>query len=115
MEVPHLEALSVWGLPHMNNKYRCESRRATPWEDNPNATPVEKFIDGCTKDNYDKKHTRPGDDREIGLLNSFTPSTCRLCNSTNIIRYGKTAARLIRYRCKDCGKTFTIITGTIFD
>lgn len=115
VEVPHLEALSVWGLPHMNNKYRCDSRRATPWEDKLNATPVEKFIDGCTKDNYDKKHTRPGDDREINLLNSFIPSTCRLCNSTNIIRYGKTAAGLIRYRCKDCGKTFTIITGTIFD
>ena len=49
VEVPHLEALSVWGLPHMNNKYRCESRRATPWEDNPNATPVEKFIDGALR------------------------------------------------------------------
>ena len=105
VEVPHLEALSVWGLPHMKNNYRCTSRRATPWEDNPKATLVEKFIDGCTRDNYYKKHTSPGDAREMSLLNSFTPNSCRLCKSINIMKYGKTATGLIRYRCKDCGKT----------
>ena len=69
---------------------------------------------GCTRDNYDKKHIAPGDEREIALLNSFAPKCCPKCGSVQTIRYGKTNAGLIRFRCKDCGGTFTIITGTIF-
>ena len=70
---------------------------------------------GCTRDNYDKKHIAPGDEREIALLNSFAPKCCPKCGSVQTIRYGKTNAGLIRFRCKDCGGTFTIITRTIFD
>ena len=56
--------------------YRFYSRRATPWEGLTNATPVEKFIDVCTKDNYSKKHTSPGDSKEVAFLNSVIPSNC---------------------------------------
>ena len=70
---------------------------------------------GCTRDNYDKKHIAPGDEREIALLNSFAPKCCPKCGSVQTIRYGKTNTGLIGFRCKDCGGTFNIITGTIFD
>lgn len=35
-------------------------------------------------------------------------------DSGNIIKYGRTAKGLQRYRCKTCGKTFSENTGTIF-
>lgn len=95
--------------------YRFYSRRATPWEGLTNATPVEKFIDVCTKDNYSKKHTSPGDSKEVAFLNSVIPSNCPGCGNTDIIKFGNTAAGIVRYKCKSCRKTFTPITGTIFD
>lgn len=92
-----------------------QSRRATPWDDKVKKTPIEKFIIGCTRDNYDKRHISPGDDRELELLNSFTPSVCANCGSISFIKHGRTGTGLIRYRCKECGQTFTVLTGTIFD
>ncbi len=53
--------------------------------------------------------------REIEFLNSYEPSKCCNCGSKAIIRHGITKVGLIRYKCKECGKTFTSITGTIFD
>ena len=41
----------------------------------------------------------------------LTPKWLIQADSNN----GRTNAGLIRFRCKDCGGTFTIITGTIFD
>lgn len=92
-----------------------QSRRATPWDNKVKKTPIEKFIIGCTRDNYDKRHIAPGDDRELELLNSFTPSVCANCGSISFIKHGRTGTGLIRYRCKECGQTFTVLTGTIFD
>lgn len=39
---------------------------------------------------------------------------CPHCNSRNVVRFGKTKQGTQRYRCKDCGKTFTATTGTLF-
>ncbi|MGN0831185.1 MAG: hypothetical protein ACI4NI_07820 [Candidatus Ornithospirochaeta sp.] len=94
---------------------RNQSRRATPWDDKSDRTPIEQFIVDCTRDNYEKKHIAPGDDRELSLLNSFAPSFCANCGSISFIKYGRTNTGLTRYRCKECGKTFTVLTGTIFD
>ena len=94
---------------------KYQSRRATPWDDKKDRTPIEEFIAGCTRDNYDKRHIAPGDEREIALLNSFAPSQCAICGSGSFIKYGKTGVGLTRYKCRDCGGTFTVITGTIFD
>lgn len=39
---------------------------------------------------------------------------CIYCGSKNVIKYGwRGPAR--RYKCKNCGKTFTDTTGTIFE
>ena len=94
---------------------KYQYRRATPWDDKKDRTPIEEFIVGCTRDNYDKRHIAPGDEREVSLLNSFVPYLCPKCSSGSIIKYGKTGVGLTRYKCKDCSGTFTVITGTIFD
>lgn len=39
---------------------------------------------------------------------------CPHCNSKNVVRFGKTKQGTQRYCCKDCGKTFTATTGTLF-
>ncbi|CAH0319409.1 hypothetical protein SRABI96_05388 [Peribacillus sp. Bi96] len=45
--------------------------------------------------------------------------TCTHCHSNNAVRFGKYSVKLgmqtierQRYRCKDCGKTFTDVTNT---
>lgn len=39
---------------------------------------------------------------------------CPHCNSNLVVRFGKTKQGSQRYRCKDCGRTFTASTGTLF-
>jgi transposase-like protein len=34
--------------------------------------------------------------------------TCRRCESTNVIRYGKNISGTQQFRCKNCGKTFVL-------
>ena len=52
---------------------------------------------------------------EDKLINSFVPETCPGCNSVHFQKYGRTRNNIQRYRCNDCGKTFTPVTGTVFD
>ena len=101
------------GLPTMN--YTSDSRRRTPWTGKTDVTPVQRFIDSCNSTNYDKKHPRVKDSLEQDLLNDYPATVCRHCGSTKFKAYGKTAAGTKRYYCKDCHKTFTVITNTIFD
>ncbi len=91
------------------------SRKETPWTGREDATAMERFIDGCNHSNYYKKHPNAGNELERGLLNSYRPSCCRSCGSESIKVHGYTAAGIRRYKCRECGRTFTIITGTIFD
>lgn len=101
------------GLPTMNSK--SESRRRTPWTGNDDATPVQRFIDSCNTANYDKKHPSVKDSLERELLDNYQVKECRHCGSKSFQSYGKTAAGTRRYYCKDCHRTFTILTNTIFD
>ena len=94
---------------------RSGSRKDTPWTGKEDATAVEKFIDRCNHSNYYKKHPRAGSEIEREMLNSFRPERCRHCGSELIKVHGYTATGIRRYKCRSCGKTFTPITGTIFD
>ncbi|MCR5010973.1 MAG: IS1595 family transposase [Lachnospiraceae bacterium] len=38
---------------------------------------------------------------------------CFECGSTHVVRHGKTADGIQRYRCRDCGKTFVITSNSI--
>ena len=55
---------------------------------------------------------------DLAEVGDFCPNdSCpdaRKTDSGNIIKYGRTAKGLQRYRCKTCGKTFSENTGTIF-
>ncbi len=97
----------------MSNK--TDSRRRTPWTGQSDATPMQHFIDSCNTANYEKKHPSVKDSLERELLDKYSVSACRHCGSKNIKSYGQTAAGTNRYYCKDCHKTFTAITNTIFD
>lgn len=101
------------GLPTMN--YKSDSRRRTPWTGKDDATPMQRFIDSCNTANYNKKHPLVKDSPERELLNAYTVEACRHCGSKKIKAFGTTSAGTKRYYCKDCHKTFTVLTNTIFD
>ena len=97
----------------MSNKF--DSRRRTPWTGDLDATPMEQFIDSCNTANYEKKHPLVKDSLEKELLDNYPVTVCRHCGSKKFKSFGRTAAGTKRYYCKDCHKTFTVITNTIFD
>ncbi|MDA3821184.1 MAG: hypothetical protein PF450_01040 [Bacteroidales bacterium] len=92
-----------------------KSRRRTPWSGVENATTLQSFIDECTQNNYHKKHPKPTETGEAELLISFDIAECRRCGSSKIQKFGYTPNGIRRYRCKECGRTFTVLTDTIFD
>jgi transposase-like protein len=94
---------------------RSKSRRKTPWSDAPEATALQAFIDESNQDNYHRKHPGISDTGEVELLNSMGVQECRHCCSTAIQRFGFTSNGVRRFRCKDCRRTFNILTNTIFD
>lgn len=49
------------------------------------------------------------------MINSFKSKRCHLCGSENFIAYGHTKNGIQRYKCLDCGRSFTMTTNTIFD
>lgn len=99
----------------MMTKHTTSSRKRTPWTGSSEATPLQSFIDTSNASNYGKKHPSISDNEESTMLNSYSPNACRYCQSPRIQKYGFTGNHVRRYRCSDCGKTFTVTTGTIFD
>jgi len=112
--VPTPILLLQMGLPNMNNM-KSSSRKMTPWSLNDAATPLQRFIDSVNQRNYDNRHPSLVSSGETEFINSYEQKSCRHCGSAKIRKFGKTGNGIIRYRCNDCGKTFTPITNTIFD
>jgi len=96
-------------------KHNTPSRKRTPWTGKNEATPLQSFIDTTNLINYEKKHPSILDTEESLLLNSYSPNTCRYCQSQRIQKYGFTKNYVRRYRCSDCNRIFMVTTGTIFD
>ena len=100
----------------MNDDYfKTKSRRLTPWTERRNSTPLESYIDLCTGRDYDHRHPAILDSGEAAFLNTYELATCRLCGSESIVKDGFSETGIRRYRCKKCGRRFTVITNTIFD
>lgn len=106
--------LNCIGPPPMNN-IKTSSRRVTPWTDDKSATPLQSSIDTWNHYNYERRHPSVSEAGESKLINSIPLTVCRHCSGSNIIRHGLTSTGILRYKCKDCGKTFTALTNTIFD
>ena len=90
------------------------SRRKTPWDAKPGLTPVELFIKSNYLTHYDEKHPHLNQTNEAELINSYPVTECPYCASHKLIRSGFDSNGIQMYRCKDCGRRFTRITGTIF-
>ena len=99
----------------MKSKIRTRSQRSTPWDSLPSLTPSQEFI----RDNYQRHcyshHSSLSSSDEAALLNHYQPEKCPDCGSVNFHKDGTTANGLQRYRCNHCGRSFSIITGTIFE
>ncbi len=96
------------------NKYYSPSRRRTPWTDREGCTSVQSFIDMQVQSLYEERHGRLMSSMENDLFNSVEVSRCRHCGSERIARNGRTSNGVSRYICRGCGKTFTPMTGTLF-
>lgn len=99
-----------------NEKYKSrKSRKVTPWDDVEAKTPTQQFLYDHYKSHYAERHPKLITTGEDSLINSFIPETCPHCGGTSFQKYGRTRNNIQRYKCPDCGKTFTPVTGTIFD
>ena len=99
----------------MKENIYSRSRRRTPWTDKASVTPLESFLDNHAAEEYSRRHPRISDTEESELLNAFEPAACPYCKKGRYKRYGYLRTGLRRYRCLDCGRTFTILTGTLFE
>lgn len=87
----------------------------TPWDTNPNKSAVQQFLIDKYQERYIDRHPVLSATGEEDVINSFPPSTCPYCNADSIVKRGFTKNGVQRYKCHACEKTFTPITGTIFD
>jgi len=99
----------------MTKKKETKSRRRTPWTGAYETTPMQGFIETCTKDAYESKHPKIKGSAEIPLLNSIPVEGCRKCGSSHIKKRGFTSNGLQRYKCLDCDCSFNVLTNTLFD
>jgi transposase-like protein len=88
---------------------------ATPWDiyDESELTPTQLLIKKSHKSAYEFRHEQFAFDTEF--FNSFIRDSCPLCGSENIKMFGHEHSGMQRYRCSNCNKTFTPVTGTIFE
>jgi transposase-like protein len=92
-------------------------RRSTPWDgmNEEDKTPTQRFLSDRYKAHYEERHPILKETDEATLINSVIPDSCPYCSDDSFSRFGLTGNGVQRYRCKACGRTFTPITGTIFD
>ena len=98
-------------MPQSNHK----SRRKTPWDNTVERTPVQEYLHTEYEKAYQQRHQTLADSGEVSLINSFVPKVCPYCESVRLGKTGFTRNGIQRYRCYACGKTFTPVTGTIFE
>lgn len=76
---------------------------------------MQAFMEECTKAEYESKHPALKNTPELLLVNVFAPKNCGHCGSKGFVKRGFTANGIQRYKCLSCGKTFNVLTGTVFD
>ena len=99
-------------MPQSSNH---KSRRRTPWDNSMERTASQQFLYDAYGGLYQQRHPVLLETGEDALINSYMPEVCPHCQSEHIKRFGQTGNHIQRYRCLDCKKTFTPVTGTIFE
>ncbi len=94
---------------------KCVSRRNTPWSDSNTITSFEAFVTDTYESKYNERHRLISDSKESSFLNDYSPVDCPYCKSNEFIKNGKYKNGVQKYRCSSCGKSFNILTNTIFD
>lgn len=90
------------------------SRKHIPWQDNEQFTPTQAFLAKHYIEHYNQRHPKLTETGESELINSFIPLKCPICGSESFKKRGRTRNGIQRFQCI-CGKTFTPVTGTIFE
>lgn len=78
-------------------------------------TPTQDFLYEVYDKIYQERHPVLKESGEDTLINSFVPRECPHCQSVRFGKAGYTKNHIQRYLCYSCNKTFTPVTGTIFD
>ncbi len=99
----------------MKNIKNYVSRKKTPWSDGNAVTNFEAFLSDTYEKKYYGRHELISDSNESTFLNEFKPECCPFCNNKAIVKNGKSKTGVQKYKCSSCGKTFNILTNTIFD
>lgn len=100
----------------MSGHKKCRhAPSATPWSTmNPNdLTPAQALVKASHDSIYAFRHEPFAGDADF--FNGYVRSTCPRCGSAEISKSGHDRNGVQRYRCARCRKTFTPITGTIFE
>ena len=66
------------------------------------------------REDYDKNHTNDFQRYEILLNDSDRKLYCPRCGSASYVSFGHSASTSHRYRCKDCDRTFSTSSGSLF-
>ena len=91
-----------------------KSMRRTPWDESEELTPVQRFIKSSYLEDYGEKHPALSATNEVELFNSLELTTCRYCESAFIRKSGSTKNGVQRYQCRECGRSFTVTTNSLF-
>ena len=84
------------------------------WDDKKEKTETQQLISSTIKEWYEAKH-RGISEEEVKLMNTVEITKCRLCEASEIIRYGKYRSGIKRYYCNECHHSFSALTNTIFE
>lgn len=72
------------------------------------------FYEDVRSEWYAAKHGKASD-AELELVNGLLPERCPHCGGADFKKSGFHGNGVRRYRCRSCGRTFTPLTGTVFD
>ena len=75
---------------------------------------IDSFYDDTKYEWYAAKHRKPSP-AELSLVNGLSIECRPHCGGTHFKKSGYYGNGTRRYRCLDCGKAFSPLTGTVFD
>lgn len=64
---------------------------------------------------WDGEKHRKACEEEVKMVNGLKMASCPYCGSPDFVSKGKRKDGIRRYLCNNCGKTFSPLTGTLFD
>lgn len=97
-------------------KRRYAAPSATPWDGvaDGSMTPAETAVMLSHRSMYEYRHSALSAEREVAFFNGYARDRCPFCGGARVGGCGTDGNGVRRWRCHGCGRTFTPMTGTIF-